>query len=179
MTVSNGFRRGLARHGVRRLLAGAACERGAVAYEFAWASVGLFTILIGIVYGGITFYDYVTLANAVTVGAKTIATGRALGTGACGQGQNALTSAAVGLKQTITINEIFTGTGGSSCTVGLAQGDNVIVTATYPCNLYVPVMGTSLCSMKSGTINLPSGAQVVCPSQYTYCIAAIASARIE
>jgi Flp pilus assembly protein TadG len=152
----------------------------------------LSTLLVGIIYGGITFYDYVTLANAVTVAAKTIATNRAVvgtsTTNACTMGESDLYNAAVGLnRNSIEINtgsgsEYFPG--GSSCTA-LGQGDSVIVTATYPCSLYFPGLGINTCSMgpASGqttgptTVTLLSGAKIECLT--AYCITATASARIE
>ena len=45
-------------------------------YEFAMVLPALSMLLVGIVYGGITFYDYAILANAVADGAATLAQGR-------------------------------------------------------------------------------------------------------
>ena len=45
-------------------------------YEFAMVLPVLSMLLVGIIYGGITFYDYSILANAVADGAATLAQGR-------------------------------------------------------------------------------------------------------
>ena len=57
-------------------------EEGSMSlYEFAMVLPVLSMVLVGIIYGGITFYDYVTLANAVAIGAKAVASNRAAGKG--------------------------------------------------------------------------------------------------
>jgi len=132
-------------------------EEGDAMFEFAMVLPLLSMLLVGIIYGGITFYDYVTLADAVAVGARTIATNRGAGTGpptACSMGETALDNAAASLKGTITIGtgpgtESFTGTGGSTCNA-LVAGDYVTVTAKYPCYLTIPFTGINLCPIQSG-----------------------------
>ena len=128
-------------------------EEGNQLFEFGMVLPLLSMLLVGIVYGGIAFYDYVTLANAVAVGARTIATNRDAGSGpptACTMGETDLKSAAVNLKSSsITIAvESFTGTGGSTCSA-LASGDYVTVSATYPCSLTIPFAKINLCPVQN------------------------------
>jgi len=164
-------------------------EEGSTLIEFAMGAVVLSTFLIGIIYGGITFYDYEVLTYAVSVSAKTIATNRGASTNPCTLGENALTSAAYNLIQSeITIDqgagtEVFTGSGGSTCSA-LKPGDEVTVTATYPCNLYFPRLGINLCSVPQGLITSSTGQTSGdtignCPSPYAYCVASTTTVRIE
>jgi len=133
-------------------------EDGNALFEFAMVIPLLSMLLIGIIYGGMTFYNYITLADAVAIGARAIATNRGAGTGpptACGLGETALTNAATNLKTgSITIiggagGETFTGSGGSTCSA-LVAGDYVTLTAKYPCSLTIPFTGINLCPVQSG-----------------------------
>jgi Flp pilus assembly protein TadG len=140
---------------VRRILR-IRSEEGNALFEFAMVLPLLSMLLVGIIYCGITFYDYVTLADAVAIGARTIVTNRGAGTGpptACALGETALDNAATSLKTSlITIDsgagtETFTGTGGSTCNA-LVAGDYVTVTAKYPCSLTIPFAGINLCPIQ-------------------------------
>jgi len=133
-------------------------EEGNALFEFGLVLPLLSMVLVGIIYSGITFYDYVTLADAVAIGARAIVTNRGAGTGppnACALGETALDNAATSLKASlITIGtgagtETFTGTGGSTCNA-LVAGDYVTVTAKYPCSLTIPFTGINLCPIQSG-----------------------------
>ena len=75
MKRSNRF--GLRRSWHRILRTGArpGGEEGAALYELAMVTPFLSMLLLGIIWGGITFYDYVVLADAVAAGARTLATG--------------------------------------------------------------------------------------------------------
>jgi len=128
-------------------------EQGDALFEFAMIVPMLSMLLVGIVYGGITFYDYVTLANAVEVGARAVAINRGAGTGppnACSMGETALTNAATNLKSgLITISaEGFTGPGGSTCNA-LVAGDYVTMSATYPCSMTIPFAKINLCPVQN------------------------------
>ncbi len=154
MTVSNGFSFRAAKRGVRRLLARPASERGSVLYEFAMVVMVVSVMLIGIIYGGITFYDYETLANATSIGARTISINGKTTTQACSLGEQALLGAATNLNTsqiTVTFpNTTTTGTysaGNLSCT--LSEGNTVSIQATYPCNMYFPKLGINLCNNQS------------------------------
>ncbi len=130
-------------------------EGGDALFEFAMVIPLLSMLLVGIIYGGITFYDYVTLADAVAIGARAIVTNRGAGAGppnACSMGETALDNAAASLKGTITIGtgsgtESFTGTGGSTCSA-LVAGDYVTITAKYPCSMTIPFTGVNLCPIQ-------------------------------
>jgi Flp pilus assembly protein TadG len=128
-------------------------EQGDALFDFAMITPLLSALLVGIVYGGITFYDYVTLADAVAVGARAIAINRGAGTGpptACSLGETALTNAATNLKtSSISIAaETFTGSGGSTCS-SLVAGDYVTLSATYPCSMTVPFVKINLCPVQN------------------------------
>jgi Flp pilus assembly protein TadG len=142
-------------------------------------------LLVGIIYGGITFYDYVVLANAVADGAATLATGR--GNNAAQGNQSPCTAAQLMVKASAyNLNQsnvtvplpTFTGSGGSSCPVttgttttgGLVLGDYGIVSATYPCSLAIPFTGLNLCPLK-GT--------AACGTGVSSCIGAQTTIRIE
>jgi len=131
-------------------------EEGNALFEFAMVLPLLSMLLVGIIYGGMTFYDYITLADAVAVGARAVVTNRGAGAGppnACTMGETALTNAATSLKTSlITIGtgpgtEAFSGTGGSTC-AALVAGDYVTVTAKYPCSLTIPFTGVNLCPIQ-------------------------------
>ncbi len=190
MTLSNRFRFRLGRRGLRRMLVRARRERGSSLYEFAMVLPVLSMLMVGTIYGGITFYDYAMLNYAVAIGAKTVANNRAVGSAtpnACTLGENALTKAAYNFSGVITINngpgrETFAGA--STCTA-LVQGDTVTMTATYPCNLTIPFAGINLCPVRTVAVNtnVPSGTTLAstttgtCPSKS--CIAATVTVRIE
>ncbi len=122
-------------------------------YELAFMLPVLAAVLIGILFGGITFYNYSTLVNAVAAGARTLATSRTLkNESPCTAAENVIYSTASELQQSqININFKFWETT-SSCpsttkgvtTGGLSMGDTVTVTATYPCYLTVPMLGRAL-----------------------------------
>jgi len=149
------------------------------------AALVLFTLFIGIVYGGIMAYDRVVLANAVATGARTLATENGVPT-ACTDANNAIIAAAYGMQTsqiTIPTYPMFiaqsgTGAGTSSCmlTTGTnpANGTScsaaapcqilngqeyAVMAATYPCSMYFPRLGINLCSLPQGNtqITYPSG----------------------
>jgi Flp pilus assembly protein TadG len=167
-------------------------EKGQTLYAFSVALPILATMLVGIIYGGITAYDSVVLANAVATGARALGNGQGDVT-VCADANTALTNAAYGLKGSqITIAtptfatasgsagssscDVTSGTNqaGTTCTAGapcqiLVTGEFATVSATYPCSLSFPKLGINLCPVTGGT-----GA---CPS--AYCITSTATVRIE
>jgi Flp pilus assembly protein TadG len=146
-------------------------EEGNQLFEFALVTPVLSMTLLGIIYGGMTFYNYVELTNAVAVGARTLATNRAAYAGpptACSLEQTALKNAAGNLTTAnITIaTETFTGS--STCSA-LQPGTAGTVSATYPCSLKIPFSNINLCPVTGGT-----GA---CPS--AYCVSASTTVYIQ
>jgi len=142
----------------------------------------LATVLVAIIFGGITFFNYVELANAVEVGGRTLATSRQQGASACSNATTAITNSAGDLAA----SKIVTGTvmfaGASSCASVLQQYDAGAVSAVYPCNLPIPFTSINLCPVaKNGTITVTfSGTNytlVTCP--YSYCIGATTTVSIE
>ena len=140
----------------RRTRVRASREVGSSLFEFAMVLPLLAVLLVGIVKGGILFYDYVVLADAVATGARTLATNRGNGNGnPCTLGETALKNAAYNLNQSlITIQpETFSGTGGSTCTA-LQPNDAVTMSATYPCDMNIPFLGSNFwpsCTLSSQT----------------------------
>jgi len=145
----------------------------------------LFTLFIGIIYGGIMAYDRVVLTNAVAIGAKALASEQGDPT-ACTDANSALTAAAYGMTTsqiTIVTTPLFiaksgSGAGTSSCDVTtgtnpangascsvktpcqvLTGGEYAVMAASYPCNMYFPKLGINLCSLPQGNtqITYPSG----------------------
>ena len=174
-------------------------EEGSALLEFGLALVFvLIPMLIGIIYGGIMFYDNVVLANAVAVGARTLATSEGDIT-VCADAESALTSAAYGLKtsQISIAAPTFTTAGGSAglssctqttgknqagttCTVAapcqiIYGGEFATVTATYPCSMYFPNLGINLCPVQGVGTKSPSP---TC-TKSAYCITSTATVRIE
>jgi len=131
-------------------------ESGSSLFEFAMVLPLLLMLLIGIIKGGILFYDYVVLADAVASGARTLATNRASAS-PCTLALNQLTNAAYNLNAANITASISFGAGNqSSCgdTQSLKEGDAATVMATYPCDMTIPFMGTnfwSSCTLSSQT----------------------------
>jgi len=119
-------------------------EEGSSLFELAMALPVLAMLLVGIIKAGILFYNYETLADAVAVGARTLATSRGETT-ACTAAETAVTNAAANLVAsniTITISFPSTNTHTDSCTpVTLYSNDDAEVQATYPCDLTIPFLG--------------------------------------
>jgi len=196
MKLSNesGFRSTLRKAWRARFRAGR--EEGSTLFEFAVVLPVLSMVLIGIIYGGIMFYDNTVLANAVAVGARTLATSAGMPTNACTLAETALTNAAYSLNPgLITINngpgtETFTTPagiqGGSTCTA-LKTGETATMTATYACNLTIPFANINLCPVASGTLTekVPTGVGTDtvtvtlrnCP--HAYCVSATTAVQIE
>ena len=165
-------------YGFRPLLRGACRassragrEEGDALFEFALVLPLLSMLLVGIIYGGMTFYNYVELTNAVAVGARTLALSSGALAGpptACTLEETALKNAAGNLvtSQITIAAEQFTG---SSVCSDLKEGDAGTVSATYPCNLAIPFTNVNLCPLKGGT--------TACPS--SYCISSTTTAYIQ
>jgi Flp pilus assembly protein TadG len=155
-------------------------EEGSTLYEFAMVLPLLSMFLVGVIYGGITFYDYVTLAEAVAVGVRSLATNAGNST-PCTTATTALTNAATSLKTsevTISISFPSTNTHTDSCTGTISEGDYAMVNATYPCNMTVPFTGINLCPVSKGSTTNSSGATTMsCP--YTSCVSSTTIVRIE
>ena len=129
-------------------------EEGSALFEFAMVLPLLAMLVVGIIKAGILFYDYVTLADAVAVGARTLATSRGVST-ACTAAETAVTNAATNLitsQITSTISFPSTDSHSDSCTT-LYAGDAAEVQATYPCDLTIPFLGNvwPSCTLTSQT----------------------------
>jgi Flp pilus assembly protein TadG len=138
-------------------------EEGQAIVEFAFIFSLLAMLVLGIITFGITFYDQILLSNAVSNAAQVVMAGSGVITDPCGSVNTALTAAAPGLNNasiygsnplsfsiqayTSTTTSVtagpytvaFSGTA-PSCTAeaaDLTQYQQVVVTATYGCNLTV------------------------------------------
>lgn len=200
MTVSKGFNFRVARRGLRRTFVGARREDGSSLFEFAMVLPVLSMLLVGIVYGGITFYDYAILANAVADGAATLAQGRGnngvqTNQAPCTAAELMVQTSAYTLKQSLvnvstptfgagqfsTVTSSCsqtTGTNpsnGNPCTTSapcqiLNQGNVATISATYPCNLTIPFSGINLC---------PTKGAAACGTGVASCVSAQTTIRIE
>jgi Flp pilus assembly protein TadG len=171
MKLSNGYGiRPLLRRARRaRSLAGR--EEGNQLFELAMVTPVLSMLLLGILYGGITFYNYVELANAVAIGARTLATSRAANGStptACSLEETALQNAAGNLTTSKITIAAETFTGSSTCSL-LQPGAAGTVSATYPCNLAIPFSNINLCPVTGGTGSCPTA----------YCISATTTVYIQ
>ena len=152
-------------------------EEGAALYEFAMTLPVLSMMLAAILFGGITFFNYVELANAVAVGARQLgANGANEGTNACSTANTALLNSAGNLNASLITIAPETFASGNKCTSTPTSGDAATVSATYPCNLPIPFTGVNLCPVHgsnpaTGTTN-PS-----CPT--LYCLSAATTVYIE
>jgi Flp pilus assembly protein TadG len=185
---------------LRRTFVRAGRQEGSSLLEFGLIVPVLSMFLIGIIYGGITFHDYVILANAVADGAATLAQGR--GNSGVSGNQAPCTAAELmvqasaytlnqpkvsvaqptftaGENSTVTSGcDVTTGTNpsnGNPCSVAtpcqnLTQGNMGTISATYPCNLTVPFTGINLC---------PAQGAAACGTGVTSCIVAQTTIRIE
>ncbi len=171
MKRSNGY-------GFRPLLRGACRagsragrEEGGALFEFALVTPLLSMMLLGIIYGGMTFYNYVELTNAVAVGARTLATNRAAYAGpptACTLEETALKNAAANLTTSQIKIAAETFTGSSTCSA-MQPGTAGTVSATYPCNLAIPFSNINLCPVTGGTGSCPTA----------YCISSTTTVYIQ
>ena len=194
-SIRNGFRSVV--RGLRRTSAGAGREEASAMVEFGMVVPVLSMFLVGIIYGGIMFYDDVVLANAVAVGARSAGTSRGDAT-VCTDAETALTNAAYGLQSSeLTISgptfttasgaagtsscDVTTGSvNGVNCTAiapcqSLNQGEFATFSATYPCSMYFPKLGINLCPVQGVGSKNPSA---TC-TKSAYCITSTATALIE
>jgi Flp pilus assembly protein TadG len=117
--------------------------------EFVLSLPIMLLILTGIFTFGIAMNNYLTLTNAVCVGAELLSVSRGQTTDPCALTAGAIYNAAPllgqsGFKFTFVLNgSSYSGTScsSSSTTTGaagnLVQGANAQITATYPCSLVV------------------------------------------
>jgi len=129
-------------------------ERGSALVEMALIMPMLLVLTTGIFVFGIAMNNYVTLTNAVSTGARTVALNAQLTTDPCAVASSAIEAAAPGLDPNkMTFSYTFNGIpqSGTSCSsssvdsgaaLDLASGTTVSVTATYPLNL--SVFGTQM-----------------------------------
>jgi Flp pilus assembly protein TadG len=137
-------------------------ERGQSTVEFALLFPLLAAVLIGMIQFGIVFWNQITLTNAANNAAQAIMSGPGVITDPCSTANTAFYQSAPSLNNskvygtnplTFSITAytstsastsstgnkvVFATTGGPSCTSlasSLTQGQEVVVTATYGCNL--------------------------------------------
>jgi Flp pilus assembly protein TadG len=150
--------------GVRRTSACAGREDGQAILEFALVFSLLAVLLLGIVNFGITFYDQIQLTNAANNAAQVIMAGAGVITDPCASANTAIATAAPNLNNPTIYGSnplsfsvtaytsstasttdgpyqvVFSGSGGPSCSAlaaSLTEYQQVVVTATYGCNLTI------------------------------------------
>ena len=113
-------------------------QRGSSLVEFAVILPVLALFVLAIGRFGITFNNYIALTDAVRAGARQLATGRGV-TNPCQNAQNRVYSAAPTLSQaSLPVTIVVSGSSISGNTCGnsvLTSGEDVTVSATYPCSL--------------------------------------------
>lgn len=131
-------------------------EKGQATIELAIALPILLVLVTGIATFGIAFANYLSLQNAVSIGALQLAVSRANTTNPCSLAASTVQAAlpngmvAGNLTFTLVLNGVsygpYTGVSGASCssssnTTGaagnLVQGQNAQLIVSYPCNLSV------------------------------------------
>jgi Flp pilus assembly protein TadG len=124
-------------------------ESGSSLIEFALCLPPLCLLLTGIFAFGITIGNYVTLTNAASVGAMSIAISRSQTLDPCATASSAVITSAPNLKSAnLTFSLVLNGTtySGTSCSAtsyttgssgNLIQGKTAQLTVTYPCSLAV------------------------------------------
>ena len=115
----------------------AGSEEGQALLEFAFVFPVLAMLVFGVIKFSILFNNYVTLTDAVRVGARTLAVSRSVGNvtpNACQVAQTSVQQAAVNLNQTLLTVPSPTVT--ASCT-NLTAGSQATLQATYPCDLVI------------------------------------------
>lgn len=145
-------------------------EEGTSLLEFAMALPVVGLLLVSIIWSGITFYDYVLLADAVSASARQLATSRNYTTttdNACQMAETILTTGTQNLNQSNLTSFTETSTtepaanilppqfagnpyGYTSTCGNLLQDDTAVVGAAYACNLAIPFTGMNLCPMAQG-----------------------------
>jgi len=139
-------------------------------------------LLVGIIYGGITFYDYVILAEGVAQGASTLAMSRGAAT-PCTAAQTAAQKNAYNLNQTYLSacttagcspgvwQPTFTGPGGSSCSVTTAGTTNpntgANCTTTAPCQILVSGDYGTIGATYPCNLSIPFTTFNLCPVKQT------------
>jgi Flp pilus assembly protein TadG len=139
----------------RSLLAMFRGNSGVAAIEFAVLAPILFFLLVGACEFSMTLSNFVTLQNAVHVGARQMAIGRG-DTTVLTDTKSQFAAASGNLNQaSVTVSYSVNGTActtDSTCSTALVAGVPATVLATYPCNLVV--MGTNFapnCTLSVGT----------------------------
>ena len=113
-------------------------QDGQTAVEFALVAPFLVGIALAIWQLGVAFHDYVTLTDAARAGARQAIVSRFNG-GSLANAQQAVFNSAADLNQSelgVTVTDPSWSTPGSTVTV----------TATYPYNISIPLLGVTLAS---------------------------------
>jgi Flp pilus assembly protein TadG len=113
-------------------------EEGQAAVEFALITPLLVVLLLAVIQVGVTFHDYVTLTDAARAGARKAIVARFSG-GTLTDAQQAVRDSGSDLTQSklgVTVTDPTWNTAGSVVTV----------TATYPYEINIPLLGVSLMS---------------------------------
>jgi Flp pilus assembly protein TadG len=124
-------------------------EKGQAMVEMALVLPVLLLVVTGIFAFGLAFNNYVMLTEATSVGARALAISRGQTTDPCATASAAVYAAAPLLvPSNLSFTFVLNGTTytGASCSSGssttgaagnLVQGDNAVLTVTYPCSLAV------------------------------------------
>jgi Flp pilus assembly protein TadG len=123
-------------------------ESGQAMVEFAYVAPVLLLLTFGMCLFGIAFNKYLTLNNAVEVGAQLLSEERGYAGDPCAAATTAIENAAPNIP---LVNSDFTfnvggtsyaGTNSCSGTTGLQLGNTVSVSVTYNISFFVPFLGS-------------------------------------
>jgi Flp pilus assembly protein TadG len=124
-------------------------EQGQALVEMALLLPILLLVVTAIFTFGLAFNNYVMLTEATSVGARALAISRGQTTDPCATASAAVyTAAPLLVASNLSFTLVLNGTSytGTSCSSGssttgaagnLVQGDNAVLTVTYPCSLGV------------------------------------------
>ena len=138
-----------ARSGAKQALARARDEQGQALVEFALILSLLLALLLGIIVLGVAFNNYLTLTNAVNMGAQALSISRGETTDPCMTTSQAVYAAAPNFTQAnLQFTIVLWTSSTTSTTVGpvanptcsgdqtlLTAGQQAAVTVTYPCKI--------------------------------------------
>ncbi|HZO97096.1 MAG TPA: TadE family protein [Gaiellaceae bacterium] len=113
-------------------------EDGQTAVEFALVAPILIVLLLGIIQLGVTFHNYVTITDAARAGARQAIVARFSG-GTTTTAENTVRAAAGDLDQ----SKLDVAVTPASLTTA---GSTVTVTATYPYEIDIPLLGLTVMS---------------------------------
>jgi len=112
-------------------------ERGQSIVEFAIVMPFLVFLLLAICQFGLAFHNYLSITDAVRVGAREAAVSRTASGGAC-------PAARAAIQSTVSATQLGVISGRITCNAGASVGDPVTISIAYPFSIGLPpIFGTA------------------------------------